>query len=78
MTDEKIYYLCQAVADIAFLAGRSDYYSGNSRGDIACFIAWAQEFEELTEGAQWGVNSEKEYIDAITEFALNKMKSYEK
>ena len=65
--------LCEAVADIAFLAGENKYYSGNSRQDMADFIEWAKEFEELNDGVEWGVNSGIDYIDAITEFTFMKM-----
>jgi len=35
----------EALADIAYLAGRAHYHSGNSRDDVENFIAWAREFE---------------------------------
>ena len=74
MTQEQIYSLCEAVADISFIAGDKKYYSGDSRADIASFIEWAQEFEKENESIEWGINSEKDYIDAITEFANKKLK----
>lgn len=75
MTDKQINSLCEAVADIAFLAGEEKYYSGNARQDIADFIEWAKEFELINAGIEWGVNSDIEYIDAITEFAYSKMRN---
>ena len=71
--DEKVYSLCEAVADIAYIAGTEKYYSEDSRTDIANIIEWAKEFEKLNEGVEWGVNSDKDYIDAITEFAEKKL-----
>lgn len=75
MTDKQVYSLCEAVADISFLAGEEKYYSGNARQDMADFIEWAKEFEKINEGIEWGVNSEKDYQDAVTEFAYAKMKN---
>ena len=69
---KKVYSLCEAVADIAYIAGDDGYYTGDSRKDIADFISWAKEFEEKHKGIEWGVNSETDYIDAITEFAKSK------
>lgn len=73
--DKKNYSLCEAVADISFIAGEQKYYSGDSRKDISDFIEWAQEFEKINEGIEWGINTDKEYIDSITVFALSKMKT---
>jgi hypothetical protein len=70
---KKVYSLCEAVADIAFIAGRKDYYSGDSRQNIANFILWAKEFEQIYKDVEWGVNSNEEYIDAIQNFAESKM-----
>lgn len=74
MTEKQIYSLCEAVADIAFIAGEEKYYSGNARQDIADFIEWAKEFEKINEGVEWGVNSEMDYPDAIEEFTYSKIK----
>lgn len=38
----RTYSLCEAVADISYIAGKEKYYSGNARADIATFIEWAQ------------------------------------
>lgn len=75
MTNEQIQSLCEAVADIAYLAGKEKYYTGDSRADMANFIEWAKEFEQINEGVEWGVTSELDYIDAITDFAYRKMQS---
>jgi hypothetical protein len=71
---DKTYSLCEAVADISYLAGEHKYYSGNSRQDIGDFIQWAFEFEKINNGVKWGIDSNIDYIDAITSFAENKMK----
>jgi hypothetical protein len=64
--------LLEAIADIAYIAGESNYFSGNSRFDIDEFISWASEFEKIHENRDW---LEEDYILAITEFASNKFKS---
>ena len=73
MTDEQIYSLCEAVADIAFITGENGYYSGDSRIDIDNFITWAKEFEAINEGVEWGVDEGKDYIQAIQLFAQHKI-----
>lgn len=72
MNEEQIYSLCEAVADIAFIAGQRGYYSGDSRKDIADFINWAKEFEKINEGVQWGIDDGKDYIDAVSDFTALK------
>lgn len=77
--------LCEAVADIAFLAGDYKYYSGDSREDIASFIQWGKEFEKRWRGVEWGndfekrwkdvewgVDTKNDYIEEITLFAEEK------
>lgn len=70
MTNEQIQSLCEAVADIAYIAGHDKYYGGDSREDTANFIEWAKEFERIHEGEEW---IDKDYIDEITKFAHEKM-----
>lgn len=77
MNDKQIYSLCEAVSDIAYIAGENKYYSGNERQDRADFIEWAKEFEKINEGVEWGVNSNIDYPDAIEEFAYSKIKKAE-
>ena len=72
----KMYSLCEAVADIAQLAGQKGFYSGDSRSDNAEFIRWAEEFEEFYKGIEWGVTPNMEYIDEIEKFAEDKMKDF--
>jgi len=73
MEEEKIYSLCEAVADISFIAGERKYYSGNSREDISNFISWAKEFEKINKAVEWGVNSKEDYFESIYRFASYKM-----
>lgn len=73
MNEKQIYSLCEAVADISFIAGTKHYYSGDSRKDIADFIEWAKEFEKQNEGVDWGINSNQDYFDAITDFVAKKL-----
>lgn len=75
MNEAQVYSLCEAVADIAFVAGENGYYSGDSRRDTADFISWAKEFEQIYNGHQWGVDESPDYIDAIAEFSLQKIKN---
>lgn len=62
--------LLKAVADIAYLAGQQQYYSGDSRADMTDFLWWAQEFEDLNENTDWG---QKDYILAVEHFAMMKL-----
>lgn len=65
-----VYSLCEAVADIAYIAGHKLHYTGNSRGDMADYISWAKEFEKKWKGKEWGAdNTVDDYIDEITKFA---------
>lgn len=73
--DNKTYSLLEAVADIAYLAGQANFYHQDSRGDIALFIEWAQEFEAKYEGVIWGVNTNIDYPDAIYDFTTAKLRS---
>ena len=60
--------LLETVADIAHLAGSMDHYSGDSRTDIAQYIAWAREFEQ-----QFAGKPEDEYMEAVELFAKAKI-----
>lgn len=37
--------LLETLADIAYIAGESKYFTGDSRADVNEFILWAREFE---------------------------------
>lgn len=74
MNDDQIYSLCEAVADIAFIAGEKNYYRGDSRKDISDFITWAKEFEEKYKNVEWGVDYD--YIETIEKYVEGKLFGY--
>jgi len=41
MTKNKVYSLCEAVADISYIAATENYYTNDSREMISQFIEWA-------------------------------------
>jgi hypothetical protein len=76
MKADKIYSLCEAVADIAFIAAKENYKTEDSREKFAQFIEWAKEFEYLHRNVEWGVNFLPEYIDSIEYFAMFKINQW--
>ena len=68
MNDKK---LLETVADISYIAGLKQHYSGNSRYDIAEFISWAKEFEKMHNGTDW---DNEDYMLAIEQYANEKIK----
>ena len=76
MTSAKIYSLCEAVADIAFIAAEENYQTKDSREKFAQFIEWANEFEYLHKEIQWGVNSPIDYIESIYHFTIFKINQW--
>jgi hypothetical protein len=76
MTIKKIYSLCEAVADIAFIAAKENYETEDSREKFGQFIEWANEFELLHKDVEWGVNFPPEYIDSIELFAMFKINQW--
>lgn len=72
-TQNKIYSLCEALADIAFIAAKENYETIDSREKFAQFIEWAEEFEYLHRNVVWGVNFLPEYIDSINYFTMFKI-----
>jgi hypothetical protein len=78
MKKEKVYSLCEAVADISCIAAEKGYRTDNSRLMISQFIEWAEEFEKLHKNIQWGINPPLEYIESIyyfTTFKINQWRS---
>lgn len=73
MTNNQVYSLCEAVADIAFIAAKENYETNDSREKFAQFIEWSKEFELLHKNVDWGVNFLPEYIDSIELFAMFKI-----
>ena len=76
MTNKKIYSLCEAVADISFIAATKNYRTEDSREMISQFITWAMEFEYLHKNIEWGINSPLDYIDSIYHFTIFKLNQY--
>ena len=76
MTKEKTYSLCEAVADISYIAGETKYRTADSREMISQFNEWAKEFEYLHRNIEWGVNSSLEYIDSIYHFTIFKINQW--
>lgn len=76
MTSAKIYSLCEAVADISFIAAKENYHTDDSRAKISQFIQWAKEFEHLHRGIEWGDNSHLDYIESIYYFTIFKVNQW--
>lgn len=76
MKRKKVYSLCEAVADIAFIAAKENYHTDDSREMIAQFILWAKEFEYLHRKVEWGVNLKPDYIDSIYFFTMFKINQW--
>ncbi|MBL7738828.1 MAG: hypothetical protein JNK14_06380 [Chitinophagaceae bacterium] len=73
MTDKKIYSLCEAVADVSYIAAKEKYRTEDSREMIAQFIELARDFEYMHRNIEWGVNSPLEYVDSIYHFTIFKI-----
>jgi hypothetical protein len=67
--------LLESVADIAYMAGNSRYYSGNSRIDISEFIYWAEEFEKKHKHTDW---DQEDYLTEIISYTYSKLKKARK
>jgi hypothetical protein len=76
---KELYQLAEAIADICYNAGHDEYRpTEDSRANMAMFIIWAEEFEEIHQGVEWGVSTElpngdpfpynDDYIFAIDKF----------
>jgi hypothetical protein len=76
MTNKEIYSLCEAVADISYIAAERKYYTGNSREMVSMFIEWANEFERMHKKIEWGVNSHLDYIESIYHFTIFKINQW--
>ena len=73
MNNEKVYSLCEAVADISYLAAKENYRTGDSREMITQFIEWVKEFEYLHKHIEWGINTPLDYIESIDYFTMFKI-----
>lgn len=70
----------ETVADIAFVAGQHQYYSGNSRADMQHFIYLAEQFhKEYAEDIEddWE-NNGRDYMDEIEKFITRELKPVNK
>ena len=76
MTNKKIYSLCEAVADISYIASQERYSTDDSRLMISQFIEWAIEFEQLHKNILWGINSPLDYIESIYYFTIFKINQW--
>jgi len=56
----------ETIADLAYLAGVKQFYSGDSRTDIKLFISWANEFEGIHKNTDW---NEVDYMLEIESYA---------
>jgi hypothetical protein len=65
--------LLQTISDILYIAGYSQHYSGNSRMDVAQYIAWANEFESIHQTTNWDFN---DYMLLIEAFANKKFEEF--
>lgn len=77
MTKAKIYSLCEAVADIAYIAAKENYRTENSREMMSLFIQWAKEFEYLHRKVEWGITPRLDYIDSIYYFTIFKISQWD-
>lgn len=76
MKKKQVYSLCEAVADITYIAAEENYRTDDSREMISQFIQWAKEFEHLHQHIEWGINSPLDYIDSIYYFTLFKINQW--
>lgn len=62
--------LKETIADISYIAGTQNYYSGDSRADISSFIIWAKQFETINKTTNWDQNN---YMLEIEKFSRMKL-----
>jgi len=63
--------LLETIADFAYISGRNNYFSGDSRADIQEIIYWAKDFEKKNENTNW---DEVDYISEIEQYTVDKIK----
>lgn len=61
------------IVDVAYIAGKSNFHSGDSRADVDTMIAWAKEFHAAIAQNNWTV-SEVTYIASVETFTKHKLK----
>jgi hypothetical protein len=64
--------LLETLADISYIAGSKNIFTGDSRVDVSTFIYWANEFEKAHSETNW---DEEDYISTIEEFTTIKLRS---
>jgi len=64
--------LLETLADISYIAGETNFFSGDSRADVSNFILWAQEFQKKNSKTSW---EEKDYRTSIENFTTLKLNS---
>ena len=64
--------LIQTVADISYIAGYKKHYSGNSRFDIAEYLIWAKDFEQIHLVTNWDI---EDYMLTIEQYANQKIEN---
>jgi REP element-mobilizing transposase RayT len=67
MKDDKIF---ETIADISYIAGYKNHYSGNSRFDIFEYISWAKEFEKIHKNTVW---NDEDYLLTVEKFTIEKI-----
>jgi hypothetical protein len=60
-------FLLEILADISFIAGENNYFTGDSRNDVSQFILWAKKFQTLHSKTNW---DEVNYLLTIQEYTL--------
>jgi len=66
----KKYKIFETIADISYIAGYSNHYSGNSRIDIREYISWAKEFEKIHAKTNW---DDEDYMIVVEKFTEEKI-----
>lgn len=61
--------LQEAITDIALQVGNAKFISIDSRLVVSLIISWAKDFEKINASAEWGVNTELDYLESIEQFA---------
>ena len=65
--------LLETVADIAYILGRNNCFSGNSRADIQDILFWAKEFEKEHDNTELDKN---DYISEIEQYSYRKINEF--
>ena len=60
----------ETLADISYIAGENQFFTGDSRQDISTFIFWAKEFQKINQDTDWYM---VDYRLAVDEFTYQKL-----